>query len=146
MDNEQIRMLIANLQSQLTDENVVNDVVETGVTDTTTVVEENNPQDENITNGGLEDDTVIVNAVDTTFEETSTDVEVIGVDELLSQSIDLRLATMQGEIDKVKTENDKLKVALSQILSRISLVETVTDKVVTVDTDTLLTDSIKMLI
>lgn len=95
------------------------------------------------TNGKITDD--ITPKVDTQFEESTDAQETVGVDQLLSSNIDVRFATFQGEYDNLKMEVDKLKVAMAEILTRIELVQEVTDKVVTVDHDSLLGEAVRLL-
>lgn len=96
------------------------------------------------TNGKKTDS--IVAGVKSSFEEETTATETIGVEQLLSANFDERFGTLTNELSDIKIEMDKMKVALSEILTRIDLVQEVTDKVTTVDHDTLLSESIKLLI
>lgn len=79
-------------------------------------------------------------------ESTSVAGEVVGFEDMLANNFDERWATIQSNYDILKAEQDKMKVALSEILTRIELVQNVTDKVTTIDHDTLLTESIKLLV
>lgn len=96
------------------------------------------------TNGKITDK--VVPGVDTGFEQSTTATETDGVEQVLAANFDQRFATILTQYTELKMEMDKMKVALSEIMTRIELVQEVTDKVTTVDHDTLLTESIKLLI
>lgn len=96
------------------------------------------------TNGKITDD--VTPSVNTTFEESTTATETKGVEQVLEANLDQRFATMLKNYSDVKAEVDKMKVVLSEIMTRIELVQEVTDKVTTVDHDTLLSESIKLMI
>lgn len=96
------------------------------------------------TNGKVTDS--VKPGVDVAFEQSTTATETAGVEQVLSANFDQRFATFTTELTNLKVEMDKMKVALSEILTRIELVQEVTDKVTTVDHDTLLSESIKLLI
>lgn len=105
---------------------------------------EESAQIEPQTNGKITDD--VSPSVNTAFEESTEATEVQGVEQVLEANLDQRFATMLKNYTDVKAEVDKMKVVLSEIMTRIELVQEVTDKVTTVDHDTLLTESIKLLI
>lgn len=96
------------------------------------------------TNGKITDD--VTPSVDVSFEQSTTATETAGVEQVLSANLDQRFATMLKNYTDVKAEVDKMKVVLSEIMTRIELVQEVTDKVTTVDHDTLLSESIKLLV
>lgn len=105
---------------------------------------EEKPGIEPQTNGKITDD--VTPKVDVEFEEDTTAEETIGVEEVLSANLDQRFATIATDYAKLKAEMDKMKVVLSEIMTRIELVQEITDKVTTVDHDTLLSESIKLMI
>lgn len=105
---------------------------------------EESTQIEPQTNGKVTDD--ITPKLDTSFQESTTATETVGVEQMLSANFDKRFATILTQYTELKMEVDKMKVALSEILTRIELVQEVTDKVTTVDHDSLLSESIKLLI
>lgn len=96
------------------------------------------------TNGKITDD--VKPGVKSEFEEPASGTETIGVEGVLAANLDQRFATLTAENQKLAAEMDKMKIALSEILTRIDLVQEVTDKVTTVDHDTLLSESIKLLV
>lgn len=96
------------------------------------------------TNGKITDK--VKPGVESTFEENTTATETAGVEQVLAANFDQRFATMLTQYTELKVEMDKMKVALAEILTRIELVQEVTDKVTTVDHDTLLSESIKLLV
>lgn len=96
------------------------------------------------TNGKITDD--VTPSVNTTFEESTAATETMGVEQVLEANLDQRFATMLKNYTDIKAEVDKMKVVLSEIMTRIELVQEVTDKVTTVDHDTLLSESIKLMI
>ena len=100
-------------------------------------------------NGEIQPDvTEVQPAVKSEFVDTPPvpAVEPVGVEEPLTSNIDERFATAFQQYQEVKQELDKLKVAINEIMTRVDLVQEVTDKVATVDHDTLLTESIKLLV
>ena len=100
-------------------------------------------------NGEIQSDvTEVQPAVKSEFVDTPPvpAVEPVGVEEPLTSNIDERFATAFQQYQEVKQELDKLKVAINEIMTRVDLVQEVTDKVATVDHDTLLTESIKLLV
>lgn len=106
---------------------------------------EESKQIEPQTNGKITDD--IAPGVDVAFEQSTTATEVSGAEQVISANIDERFATVLQEITTLKMEQDKINVAMSQILTRIELVQEVTDKVVSpISHDTLLTDAVKLLV
>lgn len=96
------------------------------------------------TNGKITDD--VKQGPDVAFEEPASGTETLGVEGVLSANLDQRFATLTASYQQLAAEMDKMKIALSEILTRIDLVQEVTDKVTTVDHDTLLSESIKLLI
>lgn len=96
------------------------------------------------TNGKITDD--VTPEVDVAFEQSTTATETAGVEQVLEANLDQRFATMLKNYTEVKAEVDKMKVVLSEIMTRIELVQEVTDKVTTVDHDTLLSESIKLMV
>lgn len=96
------------------------------------------------TNGKVTDN--IQAGVNTSFEESTVATETAGVEQVLQANFDQRFATMLTQYTELAAEMDKMKVALAEIMTRIELVQEVTDKVTTVDHDTLLSESIKLLI
>jgi len=162
MSEQEIRSAIEALQKMLPVEQVATSVehgTETsedvdgyqgGTSSTDTNAEEDtttDTTDENIepqTNGKLTDD--VTPKVDATFEQSTNAQEVNGVEQMLGANLDQRFATMQKELTETRIELDKVKVVLSEILTRIELVQEVTDRVTTVDHDSLLSESIKLLV
>lgn len=96
------------------------------------------------TNGKITDD--VTPKVDTQFENPAPMEEPNGVEQVLHANFDQRFATFTKELAILKSEMDKMKVVLSEIMTRIELVQEVTDKVTTVDHESLLTESIKLLV
>jgi hypothetical protein len=166
MTREQIEEIISKLQSELDSMPVESnesatttdsgDKVDTNSTDSTASNGESLPeinsndeaeeptQIEPQTNGAITDD--VTPKVNTTFEESTNASEVIGTEQVLEANVDQRFATMQTQITEMKIGFDKMQVALAEILTRIELVQEVTDKVTTVDHDSLLTESIRLLV
>ena len=105
---------------------------------------------EDITNGTQQEDNTELNTGhNTEFEEstTATEQEPTGTNDVLMQSIDLRFATYEKRLTVFATEFDKLKVAVNNIMTRIELVEDITDNITEVDNDELLSESLaKMLL
>ena len=66
-------------------------------------------------------------------ENLSEGTEVIGTEQVATANIDERFATALEQYNALKQEVDKIKVALSEIMTRIDLVQEVTDKVSTVN-------------
>lgn len=96
------------------------------------------------TNGKITDN--VEPGVDSTFQEATTATETAGVEQVLAANFDQRFATILTQYTELKVEFDKMKVALAEIMTRIDLVQEVTDKVTTVDHDTLLSESISLLV
>lgn len=96
------------------------------------------------TNGKITDD--VKPGVSSEFEEATTATETAGVEQVLAANFDQRFATILTQYTELKVEMDKMKVALAEIMTRIELVQEVTDKVATIDHDTLLSESIKLLV
>ena len=131
LSQEEIREMISKLESQL---------VSTEETTTEEITTE-----EITTNGALPDNTNITPGYNTEFEEKTSNSGV-EINDILGQSIDLKLGSFQNQIDIVKSTIDKQNVILSGIMSRIELVEDIADKVTTVDTTELLTNSVTKLL
>ncbi|MCL2311006.1 MAG: hypothetical protein FWC41_00745 [Firmicutes bacterium] len=149
MTNEQINQLILALQSQLKAEESSDNTQEEGQESNNNNQEESQESkgEEVETNGNpLNDNEEIKQGIDANFEENINIQEPKGADEILTQSIDLRFGTYESKLQQCREEIDKLKVALNMIMTRIDLVEDVTDKFIEVDSDSLLTESIKLLV
>lgn len=81
------------------------------------------------------------------FEESTAALEVAGTEAAVTVNYDEKFATIAKEYALLMGKIDKLEVAMSQILTRIDLVQEVTDKVVApVTHDSLLAESIKLLV
>jgi hypothetical protein len=153
MDNAKIQAMIDELQSMLTTETTVTEGAEistpeevenTGVEQKNTEVVETHIEPVDPQTNGTKDD--VTPKVDATFEEPTNAQETQGTQEDNGTNYDQMFASYDKRLLEQAMEIDKLKLFCSEIGTRLELVSEITDKVVTVDHDSLLTDSIKLLV
>jgi len=97
------------------------------------------------TNGApVEDD--VTPKVDAEFTAPADGVETVGTQNDNGTNYDAMFASYEKRLSDQAVEIDKLKVFCAEIGTRLELVQEITDKVTTVDHDSLLTDSIKLLV
>lgn len=90
--------------------------------------------------------TAVVPGPKSNFEAPTTAVEVVGTELPVTVNYDEKFATIAKEYAVLAGAIDKLNVQMAQILTRIDLVQEVTDKVVTPDHDTFLTQAVNLLV
>lgn len=112
------------------------------------------------TNGAITDDvpaanqdenspalaTAVVPGPKSVYEAPTNAVEVVGTELPVTVNYDEKFATIAKEYAVLAGAIDKLNVQMAQILTRIDLVQEVTDKVVTPDHDTFLTQAVNLLV
>jgi division protein CdvB (Snf7/Vps24/ESCRT-III family) len=160
MTQEQIKALIANLQSQLVDtpnEEVVETITEETVESSNEETAENEALGAELadaanrepqTNGTpLPDGAILpVPGVEVALEVPTTLVEPVGTLAVSTQSIDERFATIMNELAELRARQDKINALFTAIDNRIGLVENVAENITTLDNDLLLTSAINHLL
>lgn len=90
--------------------------------------------------------TAVVPGPKSVYENPTNAVEVVGAEQPVTFNYDEKFATIAKEYAVLAGAIDKLNVQMAQILTRIDLVQEVTDKVVTPDHDTFLTQAVSLLV
>lgn len=90
--------------------------------------------------------TAVVPGPKSVYENPTNAVEVVGTELPVTVNYDEKFATIAKEYAVLAGAIDKLNVQMAQILTRIDLVQEVTDKVVTPDHDTFLTQAVNLLV